>query len=430
MFNSLTLKQRVLIQLILNISLQVVIVTGVLMNWDKLPLLVSSLAIGVFMLWLYLDSAMASGQFVTELISGAQRMGQGDLTRDVEVAFGNPTLREGLGTMQALQVRIRTMLGALNDGARQVSNASSEIAAGNQDLSTRTEQSSAELQAAASAMRQLTEAASHSAQSVQQATRLSQETAALVHSSGDVVGQAVAAMGEVSSSSHKIADIISVIDGIAFQTNILALNAAVEAARAGEQGRGFAVVASEVRSLAGRSAEAAKEIKALINTSVEQVEKGASLVNTAGEKMGEVVKAIESVTSLISEATAMSSQQSNGLQDIASTLDRLDGAMQQNAALVEQEAAAAESLRTQSQKLHALVAEFKLPTGQTSAHPQQSTSDHQPRYVPKAPAPKQRPQARVAAAPKKKLAVPSAAPKQTSLPKPAASAENDEWETF
>ena len=429
MFNSLTLKQRVLIQLILNISLQVVIVTGVLMNWDKLPLLVSSLAIGVFMLWLYLDSAMASGQFVTELISGAQRMGQGDLTRDVEVAFGNPTLREGLGTMQALQVRIRTMLGALNDGARQVSNASSEIAAGNQDLSTRTEQSSAELQAAASAMRQLTEAASHSAQSVQQATRLSQETAALVHSSGDVVGQAVAAMGEVSSSSHKIADIISVIDGIAFQTNILALNAAVEAARAGEQGRGFAVVASEVRSLAGRSAEAAKEIKALINTSVEQVEKGASLVNTAGEKMGEVVKAIESVTSLISEATAMSSQQSNGLQDIASTLDRLDGAMQQNAALVEQEAAAAESLRTQSQKLHALVAEFKLPTGQTSAHPQQSTSGHQPRYVPK-PALPQRPQARVAAAPKKKLAGPSAVPKQTSLPKPAAYAGNDEWETF
>jgi methyl-accepting chemotaxis protein len=429
MFNSLTLKQRVLIQLILNISLQVVIVTGVLMNWDKLPLLVSSLAIGVFMLWLYLDSAMASGQFVTELISGAQRMGQGDLTRDVEVAFGNPTLREGLGTMQALQVRIRTMLGALNDGARQVSNASSEIAAGNQDLSTRTEQGSAELQAAASAMRQLTEAASHSAQSVQQATRLSQQTAALVHSSGDVVGQAVAAMGEVSSSSHKIADIISVIDGIAFQTNILALNAAVEAARAGEQGRGFAVVASEVRSLAGRSAEAAKEIKALINTSVEQVEKGASLVNTAGEKMGEVVKAIESVTSLISEATAMSSQQSNGLQDIASTLDRLDGAMQQNAALVEQEAAAAESLRTQSQKLHALVAEFKLPAGQTSAHPQQSTSGHQPRHVPK-PAPPQRPQARVAAAPRKKLAGPSAVPKQTSLPKPAASAGNDEWETF
>ena len=152
MFNQLTLKQRVTIQLLLNVTLQVVIVTGVLMDWSKMTLILSSLGVGLFMLWLYLDSAMASKHFVEELISGAHRMGQGDLTRDVSSSFGNPTLREGLGTMQALQVRIRSMLGALNEGAWQVSNASAEIASGNQDLSRRTEQGSSELQAASSAM--------------------------------------------------------------------------------------------------------------------------------------------------------------------------------------------------------------------------------------------------------------------------------------
>lgn len=430
MFNRLTLKQRVIIQLLLNIALQVVVISGVLMDWDKVTLIISSLGLGVLMLWLYLDSAMASRQFVEELISGAQRMGQGDLTRDVATEFGNPTLREGLGTMQALQVRIRSMLGALNDGAWQVSNASSEIAAGNQDLSMRTEQGSAELQAASSAMRQMTEAASQSAQAMQQATTLSQGTSALVHSSGDVVGQAVAAMGEVSNSSRKIADIISVIDGIAFQTNILALNAAVEAARAGEQGRGFAVVASEVRSLAGRSAEAAKEIKNLITTSVDQVERGAGLVNAAGAKMGEVVKAIESVSNLISEATSKSREQSRGLEDIAVTLDRLDGAMQQNAALVEQETAAAESLKSQSQKLHGLVAEFKLPGDHSSSKPPQASSGHQQRKFTQVAAPKSQPLAQTSAPANKNIAPPTVSAKRTSLPKPAASAAQDDWETF
>jgi len=432
MFNSLTLKQRVLIQLLLNITLQVVVVTGVLMDWDKLALILSSLGIGVFMLWLYLDSAMASRQFVEELISGAQRMGDGDLTRDVAVAFGNPTLREGLGTMQALQVRIRSMLGSLNDGAWQVSNASSEIAAGNQDLSRRTEQGSAELQSATSAMKQMTDAAAQSADAMQKATSLSQGTSALVHTSGAVVDQAVAAMGEVSNSSRKIADIISVIDGIAFQTNILALNAAVEAARAGEQGRGFAVVASEVRSLAGRSAEAAKEIKSLITASVEQVEKGAGLVNDAGTKMGEVVKAIEAVSGLIVEASGMSRQQTQGLQDIATTLEHLDVAMQQNAAMVEQETAAAESLKSQAEKLHRLVGEFKLPGGQAAAPAaplRHRSAGHSmaPARRP-APAPVPRPAVKSLAKPLQKLAAPRA---QVAPPakKPAAAAD-DNWESF
>lgn len=426
MFNSLTLKQRVLIQLLLNVALQVVVVTGVLMDWDKLTLILSSLGIGVFMLWLYLDSALASRQLVEELISGAQRMGSGDLTRDVAVAFGNPTLREALSTMQALQVRIRSMLGSLNEGAWQVSNASSEIAAGNQDLSRRTEQGSAELQSASSAMKQMTDAAAQSADAMQKATSLSQGTSALVHTSGAVVDQAVAAMGEVSNSSRKIADIISVIDGIAFQTNILALNAAVEAARAGEQGRGFAVVASEVRSLAGRSAEAAKEIKSLITASVEQVEKGAGLVNQAGTKMGEVVQAIESVSGLIVEASGMSRQQTQGLQDIATTLGHLDVAMQQNAAMVEQETAAAESLKSQAAKLHGLVGEFKLPGGSAVPHATPARKPTPPARAPAAArlpaqAPVRRPAIQSPAKPLQKLAPPPAA-------KPAAS--DDDWETF
>ncbi|MES2951296.1 MAG: methyl-accepting chemotaxis protein [Pseudomonadota bacterium] len=436
MFNQLTLKQRVMIQLVLNITLQVVVVTGVLMEWSKLTLILSSLGIGVFMLWLYLDSALASKQFVDELISGAERMGLGDLTRDVSSSFGNPTLREGLGTMQALQVRIRSMLGALNEGAWQVSNASAEIAAGNQDLSRRTEQGSSELQAASSAMKEMTDAAAQSSDAMQKATSLSQGTSALVHTSGDVVNQAVAAMEEINTSSRKIADIISVIDGIAFQTNILALNAAVEAARAGEQGRGFAVVASEVRSLAGRSAEAAKEIKRLITTSVEQVEKGASLVNNAGEKMGEVVKAIEAVSGLIVEASGMSHQQSRGLHDIATTLEHLDVAMQQNAALVEEETAAAESLKYQAAKLHSLVGEFKLPgntPGMGSAGQQHTKPAARPAAVPhRAPAPKAltKPAAKPALRPVQKLAAPKLQSAPAASAKPAARGADDDWETF
>ncbi len=440
MFTQLTLKQRVVLQLLLNVTLQVVVVTGVLMDWGNTTLILSSLGVGLFMLWLYLDSALASRQFVEELISGADRMGHGDLTKDVSTSFGNPTLREGLGTMQALQTRIRSMLGALNEGAWQVSNASSEIAAGNQDLSRRTEQGSSELQSASSAMKEMTDAAAQSSEAMQKATSLSQGTSALVHTSGAVVNQAVAAMGEINNSSRKIADIISVIDGIAFQTNILALNAAVEAARAGEQGRGFAVVASEVRSLAGRSAEAAKEIKSLITASVEQVEKGASLVNDAGEKMGEVVKAIEAVSGLIVEASGKSQQQSRGLHEISTTLEHLDVAMQQNAALVEQETAAAESLKHQAAKLHALVGEFKLP-GNTVGMGAHAAPSHRPKAAPaaarpaavqhRAPAAKTltKPAAKAVSKPMQKLAAPKK-PLAAAAPKTSARGADDDWETF
>jgi methyl-accepting chemotaxis protein len=316
------------------------------------------------------------------------------------------------------------MLSTLNDGAWHVSNASSEIAAGNQDLSNRTERSSADLQQASGSMREMTQAAQDSAQAMHTATGLSETTRSLVNASGGVVSQAVSTMEGVRTSSHRISEIISVIDGIAFQTNILALNAAVEAARAGEQGRGFAVVASEVRSLAGRSADAAKEIKSLITASVEQVEQGSALVNSAGDKMGEVVSSIEEMTKLIANANALSSQQSSGLLSIAHTLDQLDNAMQQNAALVEEETAAASSLSSQASLLHKLVGEFKLPAGAIT-----NGSNASPQARRHAPALSKPRAATTPKAPARPAAKPAPLPAPVKKTAPAAGGDDD-WETF
>ncbi|MBH9577880.1 methyl-accepting chemotaxis protein [Inhella proteolytica] len=358
MLANLTIKQRVVINVGLSLALQAYVITGVLAGWSAGTLIIGSLLIGGLILWLYLDSAAQTGQFVVRLMQGAQRMSDGDLREDVPIT-GSHTAREGLQVMQQLQENLRDMMGTLKDGSEQVSTAASEIAAGNLDLSQRTEQGSADLQACAHSLRSMTEAAQHSSEAMGEASGLAQNTARLAKDSGAVVGRAVEVMGQVSHSSRKIADIIGVIDGIAFQTNILALNAAVEAARAGEMGRGFAVVAGEVRSLAGRSADAAKEIKSLITSSVEQVEQGSQLVNDTGARMQEVVGAVERVAALIADSTAMARTQSNGLQEIADSVDRLDQSMQQNAALVEEGAAAAESLKAQAQRLNELVQRFR-----------------------------------------------------------------------
>jgi methyl-accepting chemotaxis protein len=262
--------------------------------------------------------------------------------------------------MQGLQERLRSMMGTLRDGAEQVNTAATEIAAGNLDLSQRTEQGSADLQACASALREMTEAARHSSEAMSEAANLSQSTSGLAREGGSVVSQAVSAMSGVSQSSRKIADIIGVIDGIAFQTNILALNAAVEAARAGEQGRGFAVVAGEVRTLAGRSAEAAREIKGLIGASVERVETGAQLVGNAGRTMDEIVQSVRQVSQIVGEITVATSEQSMGIGEVNTAVAQLDQMTQQNAALVEQSSAAAESLREQANRLGQLVNTFRL----------------------------------------------------------------------
>ncbi|WP_235582356.1 methyl-accepting chemotaxis protein, partial [Rhizobacter sp. Root16D2] len=231
---------------------------------------------------------------------------------------------------------------------------------GNQDLSARTEQTASNLQQAASSMEQLTGTVKQSADSARQANQLASSAAEVAARGGSVVAQVVTTMDEINASSKKINDIIGVIDGIAFQTNILALNAAVEAARAGEQGRGFAVVASEVRSLAQRSAQAAKEIKGLIGASVDRVEAGSRLVADAGTTMNEIVGSVQRVSDIIGEITAASSEQSDGIGQINTTVTQLDQMTQQNSALVEESAAAAESLRDQAQRLSQAVGAFRF----------------------------------------------------------------------
>ncbi len=289
----------------------------------------------------------------------AERVAQGDLTSQVEVRIHDETGRL-LEAIAAMQLRLRTLVGEISEVAHTIRTASEEVASGNLDLSERTEQSASRLQSTSTSMGLLTATLDQSAQSARQATRMAGSAASVAVRGGAVVGQVVTTMDEISRSSNKIADIIGVIDGIAFQTNILALNAAVEAARAGEQGRGFAVVASEVRSLAGRSAAAAREIKVLIATSVERVGAGTQLVGSAGATMAEIVDSVQSVSGIIGEIASSTESQSQGISEVGGAVAELDHMTQQNAALVEQSAAAAQSLKEQATRLTAIVGTFRL----------------------------------------------------------------------
>ena len=311
----------------------------------------------VGLLYLLLQKMMA--QPLREAMSAAQQLASGDLTTQVHVGR-----RDEIGyLMQAINgvgVGLAGVVGTVRKGTDQINIASSEIAIGNQDLSARTESQAGALGQTAASMGKFTSTVKRNAESARQASQLVSSASDHAVKGGEVVGQVVLTMGSIKESSRKIVDIIGVIDGIAFQTNILALNASVEAARAGEQGRGFAVVATEVRNLAQRSAAAAKEIKALIADSVEKVDNGSRLVDQAGDTMQQIVASVRNVTGIMSEIAVASTEQSNDIEEVNRAIGDMDEMTQQTAALVEQAAAAAESLHDQAEQLSKTVSIFKL----------------------------------------------------------------------
>ena len=324
---------------------------------NTLLALVSVSVIGLLMFSGFITRALRRRLAQSQQV--AERVRDGDLSVDRTSAVGQDEfapLLLALGEMQQALARIVT---AVRGNADQVATASAEIAQGNQDLSGRTEQQASALQQTAATMDELASTVRNNADSARQASQLAQGASSVAAKGGEVVGQVVDTMRGINEASRKISDIIGVIDGIAFQTNILALNAAVEAARAGEQGRGFAVVAGEVRSLAQRSAEAAREIKSLISVSVERVEQGSSQVGQAGQTMGEIVQSIQRVSDIVAEISTASVQQSSGVNQVSQAVNQMDQATQQNAALVEQSAAAAETLRHRADELVGTVAVFR-----------------------------------------------------------------------
>ena len=294
-----------------------------------------------------------------EAVDVAKRVADGDLTSDIQVKTGDE-MGQMMEALRHMNESLMKIVGEVRTGTETIASVSSEIASGNLDLSTRTEKQAASLQETASSMRDLTDTVKQNAEHAHQANRLALSASEVAEKGGVVVAQVVDTMGSINASSKKIVDIIGVIDGIAFQTNILALNAAVEAARAGEQGRGFAVVAGEVRNLAQRSASAAKEIKVLITDSVTKTSEGTRLVENAGITMDEVVSAVQRVAHIINEISAASTEQTAGIDQVNQAVTSMDDSTQQNAALVEQAAAAAESLVDQANQLAEVISQFKL----------------------------------------------------------------------
>ena len=300
-------------------------------------------------------------QPLREASEAAATVARGDLTVRMQTGRSDE-IGQLLTALNKMVESLHYVVTEVRDSGESIHVASSEVAAGNTDLSARTEHAASNLQQTAASIAQLAQMVAANADSTRQANDLAMNATQVASKGGEVVSQVVRTMEEINASSQKIADIVGIIDGIAFQTNILALNAAVEAARAGEQGRGFAVVASEVRALAGRSATAAREIKALISASVEKVSDGAKLVVTAGSTMGDIVQSVERVTTLMSEINAASSEQSTQIGQVSQAVDQLDHMTQQNAALVEEGAAAAQSLQDQANRLAGAMGQFQLVT--------------------------------------------------------------------
>ncbi|MFY7866648.1 methyl-accepting chemotaxis protein [Roseateles sp.] len=336
--------------------------------WIMLALTAAGLGFGLF--WMMRNWVAEPLGALTQAVGA---IAQGDLSHEVD-SKRDDEIGLLIQRTEGMRQRLAETIGTVRQSVDSIGTASAEIATGNQDLSQRTEQTASNLQLASSSMSELTGTVKQTADSARTANQLVSSAAGAAAKGGQVVGQVVATMDEINASSRKINDIIGVIDGIAFQTNILALNAAVEAARAGEQGRGFAVVASEVRSLAQRSAGAAKEIKSLIGASVERVEVGSRLVQEAGTSMNDIVSSVQRVQDIIGEITAAASEQSEGIGQVNQSVVQLDQMTQQNAALVEQSAAAAESLKGQAQLLVEAVAMFKLARSAHGTQPARASS--------------------------------------------------------
>ena len=413
-------------------------------QWTGMGVSMLILAIGLVLAWLTVRSVTVP---LERAVGLADQIAGGDLTADIH-DDRKDELGHLLRSLSAMAARLRAVVGEVRSGVESVSAASSQIATGNHDLSARTEQTAANLEETAASMEELTATVTQSAETARQANLLAGQAAQAAQRGGEVVGQVVASMQHITDSSHKIADIIGVIDSIAFQTNILALNAAVEAARAGEQGRGFAVVAGEVRALAQRSADAAKEIKGLITASVESVESGSQQVSQAGQSMEEIVQGVRRVSDLIAEITASTSEQRDGIGQVNQAVTNLDQMTQQNAALVEESSAAAASMHDQALRLAEVVAVFNVGAGAAvrAAAPARAPVRSPARAPVRAPAVQRAPAAAVTAAkkapaapsqvasskpPQPKAAAPQlpAAPAKAAPPRPSATAE-DEWESF
>ena len=389
-------------------------------RWAILAFVVLSVGVGVAAFWWVTRSLMRQlGGEPDYAAQIAHEIAAGNLSSDIHLRGGDTTSL--VAAMKTMRDGLASIVGQVRQSSDSIATGSAEIATGNADLSQRTEEQASNLQQTAASMEELTSTVRQNSDTARQANQLASSASQAATQGGVVVSQVVGTMEEITASSRKIADIISVIDGIAFQTNILALNAAVEAARAGEQGRGFAVVAGEVRNLAQRSAEAAKEIKGLIGQSVEKVEAGSRLVDDAGKSMADIVVQVKRVNDLIAEISSASIEQSSGIAQVGDAVAQLDQVTQQNAALVEQSAAAADSLKQQAANLAEVVSVFRLghegsphspdrPAAQERRSPNRATNVTRPKFGPK-------------------TSTAAATPRAPAAPA-AAKTGTDDWESF
>ncbi|MEZ2585556.1 methyl-accepting chemotaxis protein [Kluyvera intermedia] len=361
--------------------------------WILFSVMIAVLAVIIFV-WLGVRKTLIAP--LNRLIDSIRHIAGGDLVKRIDVESHNE-MGELAHSLRHMQGELARTVGEVRQGADAIYSGASEIAMGNNDLSSRTEEQAASLEETAASMEELTATVKQNAENARQASHLALSASETAQKGGKVVDNVVQTMRDITASSQKIADIISVIDGIAFQTNILALNAAVEAARAGEQGRGFAVVAGEVRNLAQRSAQAAREIKSLIEDSVNRVDLGSTLVESAGETMGEIVNAVTRVTDIMGEIASASDEQSRGIDQVGLAVAEMDRVTQQNASLVEESAAAAAALEEQASRLTQAVAVFRIQQGQANAE---------------------------------RESVSTAAPAPATLRKAAATDTGENWETF